>query len=164
MKNNVLKYVVLFVVVAIFVVACGGQPTEAVEPADEIVSSSSVIAEGRLEPVQGTNLTFQARGVVEEVFVKAGDTVSQGDVLVQLSNAGIAEAQVVVAQNAYDLLLRNEGGDRADLWHSYMEAQIARADAEEKWEDLNVDSIEDRMEDLEADIEDLKEDRQDAQD
>jgi multidrug efflux pump subunit AcrA (membrane-fusion protein) len=65
-------------------------------------------------------LTFQARGVVEEVFVKAGDTVSEGDVLIRLANAGAAEAQVLVAQNAYDSLLRNESGDRARLWQAYM--------------------------------------------
>ena len=163
MKKNILKYSVLFVIAAMLVIACGGQAAETAEPAEEIVSSNDVIAEGRLEPIQGTNLTFQARGVVEEVFVKAGDTVSEGDVLVQLSNAGTAEAQVVIAQNAYDLLLRNESGDRATLWQAYMDAQIARADAEEDWEDLNVDTIEDRIEDIEAEIEDLKEDLQDAQ-
>ncbi|MFN3492662.1 MAG: biotin/lipoyl-binding protein, partial [Anaerolineales bacterium] len=110
------------------------------------------------------NLTFQARGIVEEVLVKAGDSVSEGDVLARLANAGAAEAQVVLAQNAYDVLLRNQSGDRAKLWQSYMNAQIVRAAAEEKWESLNVKSIEDRITDIEADIEDLKQDLQDAQD
>lgn len=164
MKKNILKYSVLFVILAILVTACGGQSAEETESAPEVVTSNNVIAEGRLEPVQGTNLTFQARGVVEEVLVKAGDTVSEGDVLVRLANAGAAEAQLVIAQNAYDVLLRNESGDRAKLWQDYMDKQIARAEAEEDWEDLNVDSIEDRIEDLEADIEDLKEELQDAQD
>lgn len=164
MKKNILKYSVLFVILAMLLIACGGQAAENTESVPEVVASSDVIAEGRLEPVQGSNLTFQARGVVEEVLVKAGDTVSEGDVLVRLSNAGAAEAQVVLAQNAYDSLLRNESGDRAKLWQAYMNAQIARAEAEEDWEDLNVDSIEDRIEDIEADIEDLKEDLQDAQD
>ncbi|MBL8097764.1 MAG: efflux RND transporter periplasmic adaptor subunit [Anaerolineales bacterium] len=164
MKKNILKYSMLFVILTILVTACGAQPVENTESVEGVVSSNDVIAEGRLEPVQGTNLTFQARGIVEEVLVKAGDTVSKGDVLVRLSNAGAAEAQVVIAQNAYDLLLRNQSGDRAKLWQAYMNAQIARANAEEKWEALNVDSIEDRIEDIEADIEDLKDDLQDAQD
>lgn len=164
MKKNILKFASLFVILAMLLIACGGQPTETTQPVGDVVSSENVISEGRLEPVQGTNLTFQARGIVEEVLVKAGEPVSQGDVLVRLSNAGVAEAQVVIAQNAYDLLLRNESGDRAKLWQAYMNAQIARADAEEKWEALNVDSIEDRMEDIEAELEDLKSDLQDAQD
>lgn len=163
MKKNILKHSMLFVILTAFVAACGGQPTETTPPVEEIISSNEVIAEGRLEPIQATNLTFQARGVVEEVFVQTGDSVSAGDVLARLANAGAAEAQLVAAQNAYDLLLRNESGDRAKLWQAYMNAQIARANAEEKWEDLNVDSIEDRIEEIEADIEDLKQDVQDAQ-
>ncbi|HCK67507.1 MAG TPA: hypothetical protein DHW49_14700 [Anaerolineae bacterium] len=163
MKKNILKISSFIILTSLVLMACGAQPAETTAPVEEIISSNEVIAEGRLEPVQGTNLTFQARGIVEEVLVKAGDSVSEGDVLVRLANAGAAEAQVVIAQNAYDSLLRNESGDRAKLWQAYMNAQIARADAEEDWEDLNVDSIEDRIEDIEADIEDLREDLQDAQ-
>ncbi len=163
MKKNILKISSFIILTSLVLMACGAQPAETTAPVEEIISSNEVIAEGRLEPVQGTNLTFQARGIVEEVLVKAGDSVSEGDVLVRLANTGAAEAQVVIAQNAYDSLLRNESGDRAKLWQAYMNAQIARADAEEDWEDLNVDSIEDRIEDIEADIEDLREDLQDAQ-
>jgi multidrug resistance efflux pump len=164
MKKNILKFSLLIVILSILVSACGGSATETAEPVVDEVSINEVIAEGRLEPAQGANLFFQARGVVEEVFVQAGDVVSEGDVLVRLANAGAAEAQVVIAQNVYDSLLRNESGDRANLWQVYMNAQIARAEAEEDWEGLNVDSIEDRIEDIEAEIEDLKEDLQDAQD
>lgn len=164
MKKNILLLVSLFAVLAVLLGACGAQPTAAPEAVEETPASDEVVAEGRLEPVRGTNLTFQARGVVEEVLVKAGDAVSEGDVLVRLANAGAAEAQVLQAQNAYDLLLRNESGDRAKLWNAYMQAQIVRAEAEKEWENLDVDAIEDRIEELEGDIEDLKEELQDAQD
>lgn len=165
MKKNILKFVILFAVLALFLAACGNASQATPAPVSaEIVSSNEVVAEGRLEPIRATNLTFQARGVVEEVLVKAGDTVSEGDVLVRLSNAGGAEAQVVIAQNAYDTLLRNESGDRARLWKSYMDAQLVRATAEKKWEALNVDDIDNRIEDLEADAEDRRSDLQDAQD
>jgi multidrug efflux pump subunit AcrA (membrane-fusion protein) len=139
-------------------------PAATVAPTSEaVVSTSEVIAEGHLEPVHGTNLSFQARGIVEEVLVKAGDTVSAGDVLARLTNSGTAEAQLVIAQNAYDVLLRNESGDRAKLWQAYMDAQIARAEAEEDWEDLNVDDIENRIEDSKAVVEDRIEDLKEAQ-
>jgi len=164
MKKNVLKISSFIILVSFLLMACGAQPAETTSPVEEVVSANEVIAEGRLEPIQGTNLTFQVRGVVEAVFVKAGDSVRKGDILARLANAGAAEAQLVIAQNAYDLLLRNESGDRAKLWQTYMDAQVARANAEEDWEDLNVDSIEDRIQDIEADIEDLREDLQDAQD
>lgn len=163
MKKNILKFVTLFAVLALFLAACGNA-AEATPIVAEVVTSNEVVAEGRLEPIHATNLTFQARGVVEQVLVKAGDTVSEGDVLVRLANAGGAEAQVVIAQNTYDTLLRNESGDRAKLWQAYMNAQIVRAEAQKEWEGVNVDDIDNRIEDLEADIEDRKTDLTDAQD
>lgn len=165
MKKNILKFMTLTALLTLFLSACGGgQPAATAEPATtDIIASSDVIAEGRLEPVHATNLTFQARGVVEEVFVKAGDAVSEGDVLVRLANAGAAEAQVLIAQNAYDTLLRNESGDRAKLWDAYMKAQVVRADAEIEWEDVDETAVEDRITELEGDIEDLKDDLKTAQ-
>jgi multidrug resistance efflux pump len=166
MKKNTLMLMTLIVLLMLVLSACGGgqQTVATEEPVANTINASDVIAEGRLEPAHATNLTFQARGVVEEVFVQAGDSVSEGDVLARLANAGAAEAQVVIAQNAYDTLLRNESGDRAKLWEAYMNAQIVRADAEREWEDLDVDAIEDRIENLEADVEDLRDDLQDARD
>ena len=165
MKKNTWLLITLIVLFSLALSACGAQQAPVVEqPAVDVNASGEVIAEGRLEPIHATNLTFQVRGVVEQVLVKAGDAVSEGDVLARLANAGAAEAQVLVAQNAYDTLLRNESGDRARLWEAYMKAQIARAEAERDWEDLDVNAIDDRIEELEGDIEDLKEDLQDAQD
>ncbi len=163
MKKNILNFITLFAIIALFLAACGNQPAATPAPAD-VVSSNNVVAEGRFEPIHGANLSFQARGVVEDVFVSDGDSVKQGDVLVRLANAGGAEAQVVIAQNAYDTLLRNESGDRAKLWQAYMNAQIARSNAEKKWDDLNVDDIETEIEDDKAIVEDRQQDLKDRQD
>lgn len=166
MKKNKQILISLFVALAVFLAACGAEQTPAAPELDAgtVAAVNDVIAEGRLVPVRGTSLSFLARGIVAEVLVQAGDTVSEGDVLVRLSNAGAAEAQLLVAQNAYDALLRNESGDRARLWQAYMDAQVVRARAEEAWEDLDVDGIEDRIEDLEADVQDARDDLKDAQD
>lgn len=166
MKKNSLLFMILTIVLVPVLSACGGGegPAATPAPASDEIASGDVIAEGRLEPLRATNLTFQARGMVEQVFVEAGDTVSEGDVLVRLANAGAAEAQVVIAENAYDTLIRNEDGDRAKLWEAYLQAQIVRAEAEKKWEDLDVDAIDDRIEELQGDVEDLKDDLKDAQD
>ncbi|CAG0976676.1 hypothetical protein ANAEL_01493 [Anaerolineales bacterium] len=162
MKKNILRFVTLIVTLALFLSACGNQPT-AVPTQEAVVSPDQVVAEGRLEPIHGANLFFQARGVVEEVLMKEGDAAKAGDVLVRLTNAGGAEAQVVIAQNAYDTLLRNESGDRAKYWEAYMEAQATRAKTEKKWDDLNVDDIEDTIDDRKATVEDRREDLKDAQ-
>jgi len=162
MKKQILTIIALLTIFSLALAACGNQPTAA--PATvEAVSPNQVVAEGRLEPIQGANLSFQVRGVVEEVLVSAGDSVSLGDVLVRLSNAGGAEAQVVISQNAYDTLLRNESGDRANLWQAYMDAQIERGDAEKEWDDLNVENIDDTIEDRKATVEDRQQDLKDSQ-
>ncbi len=155
MKKNPLSLILILGTLSLAVAACGNAAaTPIVEAAP--LPASDVIAEGNIRPILASNLTFQARGVVEKINVKIGDAVKEGDVLVRLANAGGAEAQVVIAQNAYDLLLRNENGDRARLWQVFMDAQKARGKAEKKWEDLNVDDIEDRIEDAEDEVDDRK--------
>lgn len=160
MKKKILILLMLLMLLALS--TCGNQATPA-PAAQQVVNPNEVIAEGRVKPMYGANLSFQSKGVVEQVLVKAGDAVKAGDVLARLSNAGQAEAQVVIAQNNYDTLLRNESGDRAKLWETYMEAQIARGKAEKKWDDLNVEGIEDDIEDDKAEVEDRQEDLKDAQ-
>lgn len=164
MKKQISMIVVMIVTLSLVLASCGNQPAVTVTPEPvNIVSTNSVVAEGRLKPVQGTTLSFLARGVVEEVLVKAGDSVSQGDVLVRLANTGGVEAQIVAAQNAYDTLLRTEDAARANLWQAYMDAQIVRGAAEKKWDELNVTDIEDRIDDDKAAVEDRQQDVEDRQ-
>lgn len=164
MNKKILMLVSILSVLVLLLSACGGEATPTPVPTEQASAPNQVVAEGRLEPIHGTNLYFQARGVVEEVLVTQGDAVKAGDVLMRLENAGAAQAQVVAAQTAYDALLRNESGDRARLWKAYLEAQKARGEAEKKWDDLDVDAIEDDIEDRKATVEDRREDVQDAQD
>jgi HlyD family secretion protein len=164
MKKQISIIFVLLVILSLTLAACGNQAAATATPsAAEIISSNNVVAEGRLKPVQSTNLSFQARGVVEAVLVKEGDSVSQGDVLVRLANAGQAEAQLVIAQNAYDFIIRNESSDRAKLWQAYLDAQIVRGKAEKKWDDLNITDIENRIDDDKATVEDRQKDVEDRQ-
>ena len=171
MKKSIKQIFMLAVVFLLVLSACANQPAATEEPAEQTLTGpQGVVAEGKLEPVHAVNLTFQARGTVAEVNVQIGDVVSQGDVLARLSNFDVAQAQLTAAnlellqsQQAYDQLIRTAGLDRADAWTTYMNAQILRAEAERDWEALNVDGIEDRIEDAEADLTDLEEDLQDAQ-
>ncbi|MEW6086439.1 MAG: efflux RND transporter periplasmic adaptor subunit [Chloroflexota bacterium] len=171
MKNVTKTFIMLAVIIALST-ACANQATGTPVPAvDSAAAPEGVVAEGRLEPARAANLTFQTRGVVEEVYVQIGDSVQKDDVLARLSSAGVAEAQVaaanlelIQAQQALDALNRNGSANLASAWTAYMNAQIARAEAERDWEALNVDDIEDRIEDAKADLEDLEEDLQDAKD
>jgi multidrug efflux pump subunit AcrA (membrane-fusion protein) len=162
MKKRILTMIVILTIFSLAIAACGKQPTTTPTPTTTS-SSNEVVAEGRVKPIHGANLSFQARGIVEGVLVKEGDAVKQGDVLVRLTNVGGAEAQVVIAQDAYDTLLRNESGDRAKYWKSYMDAQIVRGKAEKKWEDLNLDNIKDDIEARKATVGDRQKAVKDAQ-
>jgi HlyD family secretion protein len=131
---------------ALLLAACGGQATQAaIQPT--AIPAGAVIAEGHIRPVQSVMLAFQGRGSVQEILVKQGDAVKQGDVLARLANSDQAQAAVVAAQQAYDSVLRNAGAERAKLWIAYMSAQKVRADALNKWNNLDVKDIESRMKD-----------------
>ena len=174
MKNSTKTTIILTIVFALALTACANQAaaTADAQPADEVaLAPESVVAEGKLKPAQAVNLSFQARGVVEEVNVEIGDEVRKGDLLARLANFDLAMAQLSTAnleltqaQQAYDELLRTEGLGRADAWTAYMKAQEVRAEAERDWEALDVDNIEDRIEDAKAEVEDREADLQDAKD
>jgi len=174
MKKTTKTFIMLAVTFALALTACANQATATADaqPVEAItVSPESVVAEGKLKPVQAVNLSFQVRGVVQEVNVKIGDEVKKGDLLARLANFDVAMAQLTIAnleliqaQQAYDQLLRTEGLGRADAWTVYMNAQEVRAQAERDWEALDVDTIEDRIEDAKAEVEDREADLQDAKD
>ena len=164
--------ILLTVVFSLVLTAWANQTVATPQSAPPVsIPADGIVAEGKLQPVQAANLSFQARGLVEEVNVKIGDEVRKGDVLARLANYDIAMAQLssanlelIQAQQAYDKLLRTEGLDRADAWTAFMNAQIVRAEAERKWEALNVDDIENRIEDAKAEVEDRQTDLNDARD
>lgn len=154
---------------AIILAACGGKTDSAVSLTTPL-PAEAVVTEGHLVPATDLALAFTVRGKVAEILVKEGDKVRKGDVLLRLADREQAEAalataqlELVSAQQAYDQFVRTEGQGRAEAWQAYMEAQIARAAAEKKWENLNLDNIEDDIEDAKAEVEDRLKDLQDAQ-
>lgn len=170
MKKTTNILIIMLVVFVLALAACANQQPAAQEAAPTSLPSSAVIAEGHLKPVQAVNLSFQARGAVETVNVKVGDSVKKGDVLARLASASQAEAQLaaaklelVNARQAFDALIRTAPANLASAWDAYMKAQAVRAKAERAWENLNLDDIEDTIEDDKADVEDRAQDLKDAQ-
>jgi multidrug efflux pump subunit AcrA (membrane-fusion protein) len=162
MKKTLYLTILFLTIFTVVLSACGnGQATPAA--VETPVPASAVIAEGRIEPIRAANLSFLAKGVVEQVNVKIGDRVDAGDALVRLANADTAEAQVLSAQQAYDALLRTENAERARLWQAYMDAQKVREAAQKKWNDINLNDIENRIEDRQEDVEDRRVDLDQAQ-
>jgi multidrug resistance efflux pump len=157
-------------VLALVLTGCGGgTPTPTVQTTP--VPADAVIAEGHLVPNDNLTLSFAVPGKVAEILVEKGQKVREGDVLVRLADKEQAEAalaaaqlELTTAQQAYDQLVRTDGLSRAEAWQAYMDAQKARATAQRKWDNLNVDDIENRIDDAQAEVNDRKKDLEDAQD
>jgi multidrug efflux pump subunit AcrA (membrane-fusion protein) len=151
------------VILALSLSACGAASTPTPAAEETPVPASAVIAEGRIEPIRAANLSFLAMGLVEQVNVKIGESVKAGDVLMKLASANTAQAQVTAMQQAYDLLLRTENAERARLWQAYMDAQKVREAAQKRWNEINLDDIENRIEDRQEDLQEEQVDLDQAQ-
>ena len=80
--------------------ACGATEAPSVKetPVPPVIADTGIIAEGRLEPAQYAQIAFSASGIVDEVFVVEGGQVSEGDVLAQLQNTDVLEADIARAE------------------------------------------------------------------
>jgi len=138
-KNGgfVMKLVKLFtfVLLALALTACGGAKAGQATPAATqapVVADSTIVAEGRVEPVNYAEVAYNGSGVISDVLVKEGDKVKKGDVLVRLGNESdktytAAQLELVTAQQAYDDLLNSSGTEAA-------QAVIDLKDAQEEYD------------------------------
>ena len=120
--------------------------------------------------MQSVNLAFQGRGTVAGIMVKIGDQVKKGDALMKLDSYDQADAQVASAQleltsaqQAFDTLIRDAGGARAQLWEAYMEAQVVRENAQKKWDGLNLHDIDIHIADAQTTLQTRQAELADAQ-
>lgn len=153
-------------ILSLLLVGCNsGEQNTASTPEPEGTQNFGAVisATGVVVPMHWASLSARSQGVINEVLVTEGERVSTGQVLVRLDGQEAAQAKLSQAQQAYDAILRTENGERAKFWNAYMNAQITRAQTEKEWEDLNVESIDDRIAELEGDIEDLRDELKTAQ-
>lgn len=124
------------ILLALVLTACQSTNATPTQTADEGIApdlnrgnSSVLIFEGEAVPVNHVTLAFPVNGVVDDVLVKEGDTVRQGDVLARLKGSekqkaaiSAAESELLSAKKALDDLNNNANVARA-------EAQLAMANA-----------------------------------
>lgn len=114
MKIKIPILFAIFVSLGVLLSACSGvslpgQATPTPAPVEEIDIQPMVSATGVMVPSQWTRLSMSRPGVVEEILIKEGDFVEQGQVLIQLQGTedlaaavAAAEFELTAAQKALD--------------------------------------------------------------
>lgn len=121
--------------------ACGGgaATTEQAE-VPVVIDAISVIAEGRLVPIEHVQLNFKSDGEIAEVFVAEGEQVRAGQILARLGDGTRLEAAVlaarlelVSAQQALDALHESAPTMAAQAQLDLATARDELRKAEYKW-------------------------------
>ena len=132
--------------------------------------TDTVIAEGHIAPSRSQYMAFQVRGQVDQILVKKGDTVKQGQVMASLADreqaqAALAAAQLALtsAQQAFDTLNRTAALGRGQAWQAYMDAQKVRETAQLAWDPLDQSKIQTDIDNAKSDVTSRKTDLDNAQ-
>jgi RND family efflux transporter MFP subunit len=134
-RNWVLILIVVLIVVFVALrfspARAGNTPVEVTGTVVSLNVAETVEASGSLEAQPFASLTWNTSGVVEEVYVKAGDQVKAGDVLMKLKTNSVsssiisAQADLVTAQQDLEDLLVNSDADLAQAVIDLRDAQQA---------------------------------------
>jgi len=104
MKSAKLLFIIVLATLAgLMLSACGaGAEAAAVStPIPTVVADSTIIAEGRMEPIHYVNIAFNANGTVSEMLVSEGEQVTEGQVIARLENSEAKQAEVANAEKAF---------------------------------------------------------------
>ena len=130
------KLFMTLILASLIVAACGtaNAPTPTPESAPTVVADSSIIAEGRLEPVRFADIAFTASGRVSDILVAEGQQVAKGEELIRLGDASdtqyaAAQLELVSVKKALTDLNNTAGTDFAQAVIDLKEAQEEYDDA-----------------------------------
>ncbi len=125
------KFLLIVVAISLLLAACSsgaksGTATPTAIPT--VKADSTIIAEGRLEPVRYAEIAFNASGVISDVLVDEGETVKKGDPIIRLgdeSDSKYASAQLELAnaRKAINDLQNTAGSDLAQTVIDLKDAQ-----------------------------------------
>ena len=125
-------FIIMLIGLSLFVTACsaGNTATPTPEAIATVVADSTIIAEGRLEPVRYAEIAFTASGRISDILVQPGQPVSKGQELIRLGDASdtqyaAAQLELVSAQKALNDLANTAG---TDLAQAVIDLKDARED------------------------------------
>jgi multidrug resistance efflux pump len=131
------KLLVTFIGLSLLLVACAPSnpaATAIAEAIPTVVADSTIIAEGRVEPIRYAEIAFTASGVISAVLVEEGQAVKKGEPLIRLgdesdTNYAAAQVELVNARKALNDLQNSAGNDLAQSVIDLKEAQEEYNDA-----------------------------------
>ncbi len=171
--KNYLKFFSIFIFTALFLSGCSvfdKQSTPESTPAPVVADSGSVISQGNLVPKDYMYLAFPSGGHIEEILVKQGDQVIQGQVLARLgdrqqyeANLTATQLEVENAQQALDDLNKNAAISSANAWLALLNAKQSVMDAEIAWNKVDTDEYQEKIDDAQIKVSDMQTKLDDAQ-
>jgi multidrug resistance efflux pump len=116
--------------------ACAPATTATPELIPTVIADSTIIAEGRVEPLRFGEISFNASGVVSEVLVEEGQSIKKGELLIRLGGESdtkyaAAKLELVSAQQALNDLLDASAEDFAQAVIDLKQSKEDRKEAEQ---------------------------------
>jgi len=146
--KKISSLIIVFLTGALLLSACAPKAEESATLPNPI-EPQSLIAEGRLVPVNSIDAAFNVSGQVVEVLVADGEQVTAGQGVARLkaSEAAIAaleaaKAQALTAQQALDNLMKNA---ELNLAQAQVDVNNAQERLDEATEDLELDGSAENM-------------------
>lgn len=139
------RIVILLMVSSLLFAACSSTGNQVTAPTviPPVVMDTTVIAEGRLEPIHYAEIAFTTSGRVSAVLVKEGDSIKSGQPLIRLgnesdSNYAAAQLELISAQQALTDLQNSADAALAQAIIDLKKAQEDYDKADNYLKDLRV--------------------------
>jgi multidrug resistance efflux pump len=130
------KLLLSLIGLTLLLAACAPATTATPELIPTVIADSTIIAEGRVEPLRFGEISFNASGVVSEVLVEEGHSIKKGELLIRLGGESdtkyaAAKLELVSAQQALNDLLDASAEDFAQAVIDLKQAKEDRKEAEQ---------------------------------
>ncbi len=97
-------FVIAIVLLSLILSACGqASPTPQATAIPTVLADTSIISEGRLEPVRFTEIALSASGLVSEVLATEGQQVEAGQVIARLESSEVKTLEAAQATASQQL-------------------------------------------------------------
>jgi multidrug resistance efflux pump len=136
---------ILFLILSLLFTACSsaGNATLTPQAIPTVIADSTIIAEGRVEPIRFADIACSTGGTVSAVLVKEGQSVKKGETLIRLgdesdTNYAGALLELATAQQAMNDLQNQAGSELAQAVIDLRDSQEAFDKADNYLKDLTV--------------------------